>query len=264
MKGVLLAATACVCAGMALNAYASEGISLKLNGEKWEMEGEIENRDGRIMIPVNEVERIIGRKTGDSADKNECLIIYGDRHINFEVGNREAMYYYYVPERDESEVVHTVLSVAPELKDGNIMIPLRDTVEGIMEREVEWNGEERSINIKLPVNEDVISAEDYEKIKDKPIKSLDIWYGYDPQYNEDSRSFTLKNTKNIKKAVQAARVMSCITQESGSRGVSYNVRYNIEYEDGQKAEILFNGLDYFEDIESMYFITEEALLQTGN
>lgn len=130
----------------AINSFAEDNLSVYINDEKIEFEISAQIIDGRTMVPMREIYEDLGAVVGWFEDSNEIWSLKDKNVVRLNI-NQNIIFV----NSDEIE-----LDVSPCVVNDHTLVPLRAVSESFG-ADVEWNGENRSVYIKLNVEKQFCS-----------------------------------------------------------------------------------------------------------
>lgn len=172
MKKKLTVSLLCIALMLFVNVFAQGGVKIVVNGKEVKTDVECYIKNGRTMVPV----RFIAEELG-------AEVHYGkDEEHNFSYVNVSAPDDQLALSMTVGYPVATISEgtyrsdVAPEIKDGRTMVPLR-FIADYLNLDVKWDGETNTVNLtskKLGPNED--RYKNFEKyFDDKAAEKYSKW-----------------------------------------------------------------------------------------
>ncbi len=230
MKKILCIFTVLFSFCLAASVFASE-TPFRINREIWETKTPLEIKNGTTMIALDDLAEcfladINPSEKGQSLRYKEITCTFAPDSAAVKV--------------ETAENKDTVtLSVLPYMRDGHLMIPLREVCSKLYNTAVEWYPADKSAGLLLKITQN-ISAEEAAKIQNKPVDR--VLFSYSDGFCEEKVLLSGEEAKT--KALRIAWLLPYLVNSANrSQCAPYAVSLKIDYKDGSNAELTLDWID---------------------
>ena len=144
---ILLLALVFVCAVPFVSLAAEKAITVVLDGKQVSLTADPVIEDGRTLVPFRSIFEAIGLTVGWDADTKTVTGTKDGKSIKLVIGNKTAVV----------DGENKTLDVAPAIKDGATLVPLRFVAEA-SGLNVQWDSVARQVYIATPQSEPVVDT----------------------------------------------------------------------------------------------------------
>jgi hypothetical protein len=225
----LTTATMLMLSAMGVTAFADDGVTLIVNGEKVDFTGDQEPviQNGRTLVPFRAAFEKMGAEVKWYDDIRLCEAVYGETTVGIAIGDTK------VSLGDGAEIES---DVPAQIINGRTMVPLRILSESIG-AEVNWDNATRTVTVNTPEIKGEAPASVTCETKSGTVKGSVSTVNY--QYPAVTDVYTAADllNKNILSDITEAATEVANNNETGE--TELNIEYTLRFNDGGVLSVLY-------------------------